>query len=297
MQHIRFGDVEVIRVLEGQSPFAPAGRVFPDIAPETWRDQESWLTPDFWDPAEEMFVAALQTWVLRSEGRTILVDTGIGRYRPAGTPFGRLRSPLVDRLAAVGVEPGEVDIVVNTHLHSDHVGWNTSERDGALVPTFPHARYLIPAPDNAAVDPSGPHRDRHTGDQARQQVFTESVLPLHEAGQAVLWEGSHRLDANLTLEAAPGHTPGSSLLRLHSAGDRAVFVGDILHSPVQIPDPDCNSCFCEDPAQARATRRRVLEHAADNRELLIPAHFGGHGALEVAREGSRFAVTRWAAFS
>ncbi|WP_328540256.1 MBL fold metallo-hydrolase [Streptomyces sp. NBC_00344] len=292
-----FGNVEVTRVMEGQAPFAPTRTMFPDSRPESWRDNESWLAPDFWSPDDDLFVAAMQTWVLRSEGRTILVDTGIGRFRPPGAPFdGLLRTSLVDGLADVGIKPADVDIVVNTHLHSDHVGWNTSEQDGVLVPTFGRARYLIPAADNAATDPNSPHYVRRSGDTA-QRIFGESVLPVHQAGQAVLWEGSHRIDGNLVLEAVPGHTPGSSLLRLESAGERAVFVGDILHSPVQIPEPDCNSCFCQDPEQARRTRRSVLERAADTGEVVVPAHFGGHGALEVRREGSAFAISRWAAFS
>ncbi|WP_374119481.1 MBL fold metallo-hydrolase [Streptomyces sp. RKAG290] len=98
------------------------------------------------------------------------------------------------------------------------------------------------------------------------------------------------------LEPAPGHTPGPSVLRLESAGERAVFVGDILHSPVQMVEPDCNSCFCEDPCRGHNTRRRILEQAADRRELVITAHFGGHGVMEVNRQGSRFTVSGWAAF-
>ncbi|MEU5743464.1 MBL fold metallo-hydrolase, partial [Streptomyces tendae] len=96
---------------------------------------------------------------------------------------------------------------------------------------------------------------------------------------------------------APGHTPGSSVLRLESGSDRALFVGDLMHSPVQIHEPDSNSCFCEDPAAARATRRRVLSWAADNNALVVPAHLGGSGAAEVQRDGDRFAIKSWAAFS
>ncbi len=114
------------------------------------------------------------------------------------------------------------------------------------------------------------------------------------SGRAVLWTEGVRLDEALTLEPAPGHSPGSSVLRLDSRGERAVFVGDLLHSPLQLTRPECNSCFCEDPAMAATTRRSVLERAADRGELVVPAHFAGTGAAEVRREGSGFTVTRWA---
>lgn len=111
----------------------------------------------------------------------------------------------------------------------------------------------------------------------------------------MLWDGLHRIDEHLTLESAPGHTPGSSVLRLASGSDRAVFVGDLLHSPTQILDPCCNSSACLDPEQAVAGRRRILGRAADERELLVPAHFGGAGALEVRRDGAGFALGAWTA--
>jgi glyoxylase-like metal-dependent hydrolase (beta-lactamase superfamily II) len=133
--------------------------------------------------------------------------------------------------------------------------------------------------------------------RGNQNVFEDSVAPVHQAGQTLLWEISHRIDAGLRLDTAPGHTPGSCVLTLTSGTDRAVFVGDMLHNPVQILEPDTNSCFCEDPAGARATRRKVLGWAADNSALVIPAHLGGHGAAEVVRDGSKFAIKGWAPFA
>jgi glyoxylase-like metal-dependent hydrolase (beta-lactamase superfamily II) len=133
--------------------------------------------------------------------------------------------------------------------------------------------------------------------RGNQNVFEDSVAPVHEAGQALLWEDRHRIDANLTLDLAPGHTPGSSVLTLDSGGDRALFVGDLLHTALQLVEPDTNSCFCEDPAQARATRRRLLGQAADTNALVLPAHLGGHGGAEVVRDGDRFAIKDWAPFA
>jgi glyoxylase-like metal-dependent hydrolase (beta-lactamase superfamily II) len=132
--------------------------------------------------------------------------------------------------------------------------------------------------------------------RGNQNVFEDSVVPVHEAGQVLLWEDSHRIDGNLLLEPAPGHTPGSSVLTLTSGSDRALFVGDLMHSPVQILEPETNSCFCEDPAAAIATRRRLLGQAADTNALVLPAHFPGGSALEVTRDGDRFGIKDWAPF-
>jgi glyoxylase-like metal-dependent hydrolase (beta-lactamase superfamily II) len=269
MQTIVLGKVEIVRVLEWQGPFAPAATILPAAAPEVWQR----FAADFWQ--DGMFVAALQTWVLRSEGRTILVDTGIGDAQlPQET---RPRDMLPALLAGVGVQADDVDVVVNSHLHYDHIGWNTVEAGHGRVPTFPRATYLIPAADESA---------RRTSAANDRMSYTDTVAPI--------MDGEHRIDGNLTLESAPGHTPGSSVLRLASGTDRAVFVGDLLHSPVQIVHPEHNSCFDEDPAAARRARTAMLARAADERELVIPAHFGGAGAAEVRRDGDRFRVSSWA---
>ncbi|MFF5768037.1 MBL fold metallo-hydrolase [Streptomyces tanashiensis] len=295
---IVLGDVEIIRVVEWQGPFGPARTIVPDAGAEVWKDNEEWLAPDHWAPESDSAVMALQTWVLRSGGRTVLVDTGVGdgRERPHSPQFHRRRDGLLGRLERAGVRPEDVDVVVNTHLHADHVGWNTRSSAGAgeWVPTFPNARYLLPAADDFHFGPQNAY-----GGGLREEdrlIYEDSVAPVHRAGLVTLWDGSHRIDENLVLESAPGHTPGSAVLRLASGSDRAVFVGDLLHSPVQILDPARASCFCLDAAGAAASRRRILERAADARELVVPAHFGGAGAAEVRREGTGFAVAAWAAY-
>lgn len=296
VQSIVLGDVEVIRVVEWHQPFVPASGMFPDVAAEVWKDNEDWLAPDHWEPESDRAVLALQTWVLRSAGRTVLVDTGVGngRERPGMPPFHRREGDFLGRLARAGVRPQDVDVVVNTHLHVDHVGWNTVDADGEWVPTFPNAQYLLPAADDFHYGPDNAYANGEREDD--RLIYEDSIAPVHRAGQTVLWDGSHRIDEHLTLEPAPGHTPGSSVLRLASGSDRAVFVGDLLHSPVQLLQPCCNSSACLDPEQAVASRRRILGRAADERELLVPAHFGGAGALEVRRDGDGFALGPWAAY-
>lgn len=298
MEQITLGNVTITRVWEyfGSVGMTP-DTFFPESPKEVWNGGAPWLAPHFLDSETNIVNSAIQTWLLRSGGKTILVDTGVGNHkdRPYAPVWNRLETGFLANLARAGVAPEDVDIVINTHLHIDHVGWNTYLNDRQWVPTFPNATYLMPKDDFDFWNPENDHKPLLG--RGNQNVFEDSVAPVHQAGQTLLWENSHQIDADLRLDAAPGHTPGSSVLTLTSGTDRAVFVGDMLHSPVQILEPDSNSCFCEDPAAARATRRKVLGWAADNNALVIPAHLGGHGAAEVAREGDKFAIKGWAPFA
>ncbi|MCQ8190403.1 MBL fold metallo-hydrolase [Streptomyces rugosispiralis] len=295
VRRLVLGDVEVIRIVEWQGPLVPVADLVAETAGEVWKDNADWLAPDHWEPDSGRLVVALQTWVLRSGGRTVLVDTGVGkgRERPGSPPFHHWQGDLLGGLAKAGVRPQDVDVVVNTHLHIDHVGGNTVEADGEWIPAFANAQYLIPAADDVHFGPDGGYGN---GSQADGRlIYEDSVAPIHRAGQAVRWDGCHRIDEHLILESAPGHTPGSSVLRLASGGDRAVFVGDLLHTPVQILQPCCNSNACLDSAQAVASRLRILQRAADQRELVVPAHFAGAaGAVEVRRAGAGFTLGPWA---
>jgi glyoxylase-like metal-dependent hydrolase (beta-lactamase superfamily II) len=297
MDQITLGDVTVTRVKEyyGSVEATPQDS-FPDSPAGAWEEHRNWLAPDFWDPETNEWRAAIQTWLLRSEGRTILVDTGVGNHkeRPYAPVWSRLDTDFLDNLAAAGVRPGDVDLVINTHLHIDHVGWNTHLDGRTWVPTFPNATYLMTRRDFDFWNPAAGHQP--ILGRGNQNVFEDSVAPVHEAGLTHLWDGSYRIDKNLRLDLAPGHTPGSSVLTLDSHGDRALFVGDLVHTALQIVEPDTNSCFCENPAESRATRHKLLGQAAEDRALLFPAHLGGHGAVEVERAGSRFAITGWAGF-
>jgi glyoxylase-like metal-dependent hydrolase (beta-lactamase superfamily II) len=296
MDQIVLGDVSVTRVMEY---FGPVGlspsTFFPDSSAQDWEANGQVLVPDFWDPATDTCISAIQTWVLRSEGKTILVDTGVGNHkeRPYAPVWSHLETAFLSNLADAGVRPEDVDIVINTHLHNDHVGWNTYLHDRQWVPTFPNATYLMPQRD---FDYWNPDNDRPRIGRGHQNVFEDSVAPVHHAGLVRLWDNSFQIDANLRLDLAPGHTPGSSVLSLHSGTDRALFVGDLLHTPLQFLEPHVNSCFCVDPHEARDTRRRLLHAAADTRTLVFPAHLGGHGGAELRRDGDRLTIARWAPF-
>jgi glyoxylase-like metal-dependent hydrolase (beta-lactamase superfamily II) len=301
VQTFTLGQVEVSRVVDWQGEFATVDVLFPSIPGELWQQNESWLAPDFLNAETGGWPGNAQTWVLRSAGRTVLVDTGLGndKSREVGV-FAQRHGDFLDRLAAAGVRPEDVDLVINTHLHNDHVGWNTRLVDGEWVPTFPNAQYLIHRADFDFWNPANGHTPRSVFQSAADAgaTFNDSVGPVHQAGQAVLWEGDrHRIDEDLVLELAPGHTPGSSVLRLESGTDRALFVGDVVHTPLQFLEPDHDTCLSEDEAEAARSRRRVLEQAAATNSLVVPAHWGGAGAAEIVRSNGAFSIKGWAPLS
>ena len=233
---IRLGNAALARVLEWQVD-GLSRELFPQTPSDAWRNVAAEYTPTFWSDAG--WRIALQTWVVEVDGLTVLVDTGAGndRDRPAMPPLDHLNTDFLGSLRAAGVEPDAVDVVVNTHIHSDHVGWNTMRRGDGWVPTFPNARYVMPEPDYRYFHPDNSDSwatPRAEADAARQAgwriMFEDSVSPVED--QIELWSDGHQLCDSLRLRPAPGHTPGSSVLWL-DAGKPAVFVGD-LHT---LPDP------------------------------------------------------------
>lgn len=305
---IHFDDVTVTRVIEWAGPIKTVADIFPDTLAEDWQAHRSLLAPDFWSPETNAYLCHIQTWVIRAAGRTILVDTGIGndRDRPQIPAFAHLHTDFLVRLAAVGVNPQDVDTVINTHIHADHVGWNTHRVGNVFVPTFPNATYLIPRADYDYFHPANSRsmRSAETEDEQRRfegmrLVFADSITPVEQSGQLQLWDNHYELEGlPISLEPAPGHTPGSSLVRLH-AGIGALFVGDLLHSPMQMLHPHHCCSFDLDAAQARATRRRVLAQAAADGSMILPAHLPGRSAAVIngASGDVDYAIARWADFA
>lgn len=207
-EQITLGEVTVTRIKEfyGSSQLPPEA-FFPDSPDGAWQEQRHWLAPDFWNPRTNECQTAIQSWLLRSQGRTILVDTGVGNHkdRPYAPVWNRLETDYLDNLAAAGVRPEDIDIVVNTHLHIDHVGWNTRLQDRTWAPTFPNASYLMTRRDFEFWDPA--NETTTVLGRGNQNVFEDSVAPVHQAGLTHLWEGTYRIDQNLRLDLAPGHTP------------------------------------------------------------------------------------------
>lgn len=284
----RLGRAGVARIVEVR--FSLGSYCFPGTPPSGWRDNADLLVPDFFDPDTDQWHIAVQSWVIEVDGLTVVVDTGVGndRQRPHLPALDHLNTGFLSSLQAAGIDRDAVDVVVNTHIHSDHVGWNTMLANDSWVPTFPHARYLVPAADYRHFAPDGP-AGRQPGDQL---VFADSVLPVDEAGQLVLWSDGYQISPSLHLRPAPGHTPGSSVLWL-DAGRPAVFVGDLTHSPLQLRRPADACAFDVDAAAAAVTRRRIFTEAARAGAAVIPAHYPGRGGATIRAVADGFDVDRW----
>jgi glyoxylase-like metal-dependent hydrolase (beta-lactamase superfamily II) len=283
------GAVRVTRV-EEQVGFAslPPERYLAGFERAVLEQHLGWLVPHHYAPAQDRLITSVHSWLIQTERHTILLDCCAGNHkdRPGFARFHQLETPFLNRLRAAGAAPEEIDIVLCTHLHSDHVGWNTMLRDGRWVPTFPNAKYLFSRAENEYGDPR--RNPKADADPQRSNAYRDSVLPVIEAGQAQLIEGNHDIDDALLIEPAPGHTIGHTVLNLSDQGERALFCGDVVHHPLQVHAPHWNSGFCELPDQARATRRRVLEHCAAHHALLFPAHFGAPHVAAIRRAGDGF---------
>lgn len=288
------GSVSVTRIEEmlGFGSYPPA-EYFAGFEPGVLARNLDWLVPHHYVPDGGQLITSVHSWLIRTPHHTILLDAcaGNGKERQWWPRFHQLDTPFLERLRAAGATPEDVDIVLCTHLHADHVGWNTRLRDGRWVPTFPRAKYLFSRTECEYWDPRGKSPEL-AEDPGRRIVFADSVLPVIEAGQAQLVDGTHAIDDSLLVEPAPGHTRGHVILKLAAGGAGGVFCGDVLHHPLQVYAPHWNSRFCELPDQARATRRRVLEHCAERGALLFPAHFGAPHVAAIETRAEAFAA-RW----
>ncbi|MDF2234726.1 MBL fold metallo-hydrolase [Albimonas sp. CAU 1670] len=262
-------------------------QIFPDAVLSELEDAREWLEPHSLDFATGQVLLGVQSHLLRIGGLTILVDTCVGECKPRPKRpdwHDRRDTGYLDRLAAAGVRPEEVDVVMCTHLHADHAGWNTRLENGRWVPTFPNARYVM---GRAELDHWTAEEARAPG-EANHGLFADSVKPVVEAGLAEPVEEGFELTAGLTLCALPGHTPGQMGLELAHPGGTAIFCGDALHSPVQLRKPDWSSAFCTDPAQAALTRRAMLERAEGAGGMILPVHLRGAIGFRPERTGDHW---------
>jgi glyoxylase-like metal-dependent hydrolase (beta-lactamase superfamily II) len=278
------GKTAITQVIEQRGAgFAP-DFLYPDWDPAVLREHADIMIPQCYDEAHGRFIASIHTWVLRTRHHTILIDSCAGNHkdRPSLPRFHQLNLPFLERLAASGVSPEAVHFVCCTHLHADHCGWNTRLIDGRWVPTFPNAKYVF----------SKKEYDHWSGPAGREGfnagVYEDSVLPVVANGQAQIVDGEAAIGDGLTFKPTPGHSIGHVAIELVDAGERGIFSGDIMHQPMQVFRPDWNSAFCEDPVQARTSRRWLLETAAEQASTVFTAHFANSSAGRVARIGDRF---------
>lgn len=286
---ISVGEFRIGRAVEHEGPFVRPEDFFADWDPTVLEEVRDWAGPIV-DPASGQLILSFHAFVLRTERHTIVIDTCLGndKERPLREVGHRRSGDFLNTLTAVGARPEEVDFVMCTHLHWDHVGWNTRLADGRWVPTFPKARYVIARREYDHMNALHAKGDRNIHSSA----FVDSVQPVVRAGQALLVDDDYALEDGVWLEACHGHTPGNVVINIGSNGARGVFPGDVLHSPLQLARPDWASRACDDPAMSSASRRRFIEQHADTGNLVMPAHFRAPSAGRIHRHGSafRFAV-------
>jgi glyoxylase-like metal-dependent hydrolase (beta-lactamase superfamily II) len=272
------GDVSVSAVVESEYVF-PCNVLLPLATPEEVA-RIDWARPNYASEAGELRLA-VQALLVRTPTLRIVVDTCMGNDKTRSGGAGHmLNTDVLERLTAAGFGREDVDVVLCTHLHIDHVGWNTMLVDGAWTPTFPRARYLIGRTEHDYW------RGRSAGDDAA--IFADSVKPVFDAGLADLEESDHRICDEVRLVPTPGHTPGHVSVAIESRGERALITGDIMHNPAQMARPDWGSFVDVDAQASAATRRRVLGELAGAPVLVIGTHFPAPTAGKVVRDGDGY---------
>jgi len=283
----KIGNATIQKVVEICGPGFRPQRMFPNFNQEAFDAQKSWMVPVHVEPGSDRLVGSVHTWIVKTGRHTILIDTCLGNQKQRQNPgWNNLNTPFLERLKACGCPPESVDLVMCTHLHVDHVGWNTKLENGRWVPTFPKARYLFAEREYAHWE-----KERETtGPETNGGSFDDSVLPVVEAGRAVMIDSDHQPDPLITIKDYPGHTPGSIAINLRDGGRQACFSGDVMHHPIQVYHPDWSSQFCTDQELSAKSRRKLLEDCVEANALLCPAHFPGANAGYIRPLGNAFKI-------
>jgi glyoxylase-like metal-dependent hydrolase (beta-lactamase superfamily II) len=280
IRHWKVGDVEIARIVEVNGWEDDITMLLPDATPQFVK-QFGWLQPHFATPEGKMIIS-FQCFVLRSQGRTAMIDTCIGNDRQREFPvFTNMQSTFLEDLAAAGFPHEEVTDVLCTHLHFDHVGWNTRLVGGKWVPTFPQARYLFGRREyqhwKHLHDTNGYHDLHHMDD---------SVVPILDAGLVEFIDPDFRLTDEVSLIPTPGHTPGHVSVLIQSRGQSAVITGDMMHNPIQIAVPGHEARFDMDKSQAARTRSEFVTRFNGTPTLVIGSHFSEPSAGHIVPDGS-----------
>jgi len=280
------GNVTIKRLVEFEGPLPGGGKgsMVEEAYPEEVK-KIGWLTPHF-ATDEGHIIAAVQALLIETPDKKIIVDTCVGNDKKRSNPFfNELQTPFLKHLADAGWDREKVDMVLCTHLHVDHVGWNTMLVDGEWVPTFPNADYLIARNE-------WDHWRKEIDDPDQAPVMEDSVHPIFDAGLAKLVSEDERISDEIRLMPTPGHTPGHVSIVIESEGKTAIITGDIMHHPCQIARPSWASGFDSDQTAARATRAAFLKEVEGKDILVLGTHFAAPtgGYVREEGEGYRFHV-------
>ena len=280
MSKWQIGDVTITKIVElevtGGSRF-----ILPQATPEAILPI-SWLQPHFADERGRLRMS-IHTFVVETPTRRIVVDTCLGNDKQDRRipTWNDRQGPFLADLATAGYPRESIDTVLCTHLHVDHVGWNTMLVNGKWLPTFPSARYLMGRIEFE-------HWSRPRGREDMLAVFADSVQPVYDAGLVDLVDTDYRISNEINLVPTFGHTPGHVSVRIESRGEQALITGDFMHHPCQIAHPEWASTADSDPEQAQRTRERMFEQLAGTPTLVIGTHFAGATAGRIVRDGDTY---------
>ncbi len=290
MQPIQLGRMTIHKVFEMESP-TPMTMNLPGVSAADLARLLHWYDPGdgeiTLDPATAQMTFSVHSFVIEVDGQTILVDTCDGNHKNRMVEaVHQLDTDYLGNLRRAGFEPADIDLVMCTHLHFDHVGWNTQLVNGKWVPTFGNAKYLFGKRDYEYFK-SGP-----AGEEPHHESFADSIVPVMEAGQGIIVDEDHvahrEIGNGVWLEPAFGHSPGCCTIHGRAGGEEAIFWGDVIHHPVQMIRHDLPFAFDADPATASLTRQRVMKKAAEEDLLCFPAHFRQTSAGRVKPDGDAY---------
>ena len=281
---IQVGNTVIHRIVEQEAPFFPAFQFFPTLSKELYEENKAWLQPIYFDASDRVNLC-IQSYLVQTPHHNILIDSCVGNDKPRPTrPFWNMMNS--DRfekgLAAAGVGIGDIDFVMCTHLHTDHVGWNTRLENGRWVPTFPKARYVFADRELAFWT------KRQKDDPAACPWIEDSVLPIVAANRVDVVKSAHAFNDLVTLIPTPGHTIDHYSVRVGKPGTDAIITGDMIHSPLQARYPELGMLADYDSKQAGVTRRELFGKVCDTTTLMCTAHFPSPSSGRVVRHGDGF---------
>ena len=280
------GEIVWHRLIEAEGPEFEIGFLLPDATPEKIKMHRNWMVPRFMEPVTNRLIMATQSYVLKTKQHTILIDSCVGNdkerrfYKPwsglSGTEY-------LDKLASIGLSVGDVDYVMCTHLHADHVGWNTRLVNGRWIPTFPNARYIFTKTELEYWTELN-----KKGKKYSDGCIDDSVLPVVDAGQADIVSDEYAFNNQIKFKPTPGHTPGHVSILLNSGGDKAVISGDVMHTPVQCRETCWSAVGCSDHGLSAETRHAFLDQYCETDTLVMTSHFPSPSVGHIRRDGSAF---------
>jgi glyoxylase-like metal-dependent hydrolase (beta-lactamase superfamily II) len=277
--HIEVGNCTVHRIVEQEGPFFDVMQFFPKLTKELYEENRSWLQPKFID-AQNRLMLCIQSYIVKTPHHTIMIDSCVGNHKPRPTrPFWNMMTS--DRyeknLAAAGFGVNDIDFVMCTHLHTDHVGWNTKLENGRWVPTFPKARYVFADRELAYWT------QRQKDDASTCPWITDSVLPIVAANRVDIVKSAHAFNDLVTLIPTPGHSIDHYSVHVGKSGSDAVVTGDMIHSPLQARYPELGMMADHDSMQAGQSRRALFGRFCDTSTLFCTAHFPSPSTARVKR--------------